>query len=152
MKTYGILLFGLLLFATGCGQDGPCDEELPSLDQYISDNNLTVEEGEEGLRYIIIDPGEAERPSPTATVTANYIGTTTNDAVFDETNPNGSQPIAFPLTGVIRGWQLGLQLVGRGGRIQLFIPASIGYGSRQVGSICPNSDLVFEVELVNFVE
>lgn len=152
MKTYGLLLFGLLFLAMGCGQDGPCDEALPSLDQYIADRNLNVTEGQEGLRYIIIEEGGAERPSPNATVTVNYTGTLTNDLVFDETNPNGMQPIAFPLNGLIRGWQLGIPLVGRGGRVQLFIPSSIGYGNRQAGAICPNSDLVFEIELVNFVE
>lgn len=152
MKTYGFLLFGLLFFAMGCGQDDICDEALPSLDQYITDRNLSVTDGLEGLQYIIIEPGDVERPSATATVTVNYMGTLTNDQVFDETNPNGLQPIMFPLNGLIRGWQLGIPLVGRGGRVQLFIPSNIGYGNRQAGSICPNSDLVFDIELVNFVE
>jgi len=136
----------------GCGEDNICDETLPSLDQYIAEQNITVTEGQEGLRYTIIEPGSAERPSGTATVTVNYTGTLTNGLVFDETNPNGQQPIQFPLNRLIRGWQLGIPLIGRGGRIELYIPSEIGYGNRQAGSICPNSDLIFEIELVNFVE
>jgi peptidylprolyl isomerase len=38
-----------------------------------------------------------------------------------------------------------------GGKRKLFIPAALGYGSRAVGSIPANSDLVFEVEVVSVV-
>ena len=152
MKFYGILLFACLFLYMGCGEDGLCDEALPSIEEYIASNNLDVTEGPEGLKYIILEEGETERPSSTATVTVNYTGTLTNDAVFDGTPANGANPIRFPLNGVIRGWTLGVPLVGRGGRVQLFIPSELGYGSAAVGTICPNSDLIFEVELVNFVE
>lgn len=152
MKIQSLLFafFSLLMFS--CGGDDACSENLPSLDQYISTRNLDVENGEQGLRYRILEPGSAERPSPTATVIVNYTGNLTNDMVFDATPEDGSRPARFPLNDLIRGWQLGVPLVGRGGRIQLFIPPSIGYGNRRAGEICPNSDLVFEIELINFIE
>lgn len=150
MKTYSLLFFCLLFFAMGCGQDGICEESLPSIEQYIEDNNLSVTEGEQGLKYIITEPGSAERPTIASAVTVNYTGTLTNDQEFDSNA--GRAAITFPLSNVITGWQLGIPLVGRGGRIQLFIPSEIAYGNQLVAGICPNSDLIFEVELVNFTE
>lgn len=150
MQRFGLLLLPLVLLIAGCGGDNACEETLPSIEQYIADNNLTVTEGEEGLRYIILEEGFPERPNINSRVTVNYTGTLTNDVMFDGTPADGSRPVTFTLGNLIRGWQLGIPLVGRGGRVQLFIPAEIGYGPAAVGDICPNSDLIFEIELVRF--
>lgn len=149
MKLYGLLLLSFLFLAMGCG-DKTCSETLPSIEEYIENNNLTTQDGMEGLKYIILDPGVGAGPLTTDNVTVNYTGTLTNDEFFDGTPASGNSPISFNLQGVIRGWTLGVPFVGRGGRIQLFIPAELGYGSRGAGSICPNSDLIFEIELVSF--
>ncbi len=138
-----------VFLAFGCNNDEVCGEDLITIEQYIMDNNLTVQEGAEGLLYIIEEPGGVDRPSSTASVTVNYRGVTTNDVVFDETN---GSPASFRLAGLIRGWQLGIPLVGEGGRVRLFIPSELGYGSRLVGTICPDSDLIFDIELVSFSE
>lgn len=154
MKLYGLLLLPFLFLALGCGEKDPCEDiNLPTIEEYIEFDNLPVQAGAEGLFYTILEEGEAERPSPTATVTVNYTGTLTNDEMFDGTPADGRSPIRFALNNLIRGWQIGIPLVGRGGRILLYIPSELGYGTRGVpGSICPNSDLIFEIELVNFVE
>lgn len=155
MKYLLLLLLPLLFLASGCGGDDVCDEELPSLDDFIAENNADddVQEGMEGLRYIIMNEGTGvDRPSPTATVTVNYQGVLTDGTPFDGTPENGLSPIRFRLDNLIRGWQLGIPLVGRGGRLRLFVPSQLGYGAAGVGSICPNSDLIFDIDLVNFVE
>ena len=48
----------------------------------------------------------------------------------------------------MKGWTEGLQLVGEGGKIQLYIPAELGYGQRNMGKIGPNSVLIFDVDVV----
>ena len=51
---------------------------------------------------------------------------------------------------MIPGWTEGMQLVGKGGKITLWIPAELAYGSRGAGrDIGPNEALEFEVELVD---
>ena len=47
---------------------------------------------------------------------------------------------------VIQGWDQGLMGMQVGGKRKLWVPAHLGYGERQVGSIPPNSNLVFEIE------
>lgn len=150
MKFYASLLFAAVFLALGCNNETCAEEKgLISMDQYLADNNLMPQEGEAGMRYIITEPGSVEKPGPTASVTVRYEGRQTNDEVFDQTV---GDPREFALTRLIPGWQLGIPLIGRGGKITLYLPASLAYGSQGTGDICPNSELIFDIELVNFAQ
>ncbi len=59
-------------------------------------------------------------------------------------------PIEFPLNRVIKGWTEGMKLVGKGGRIILWIPAELAYGQQGAGQdIGANEALRFDVELLD---
>ncbi|OAV43046.1 FKBP-type peptidyl-prolyl cis-trans isomerase [Lewinella sp. 4G2] len=149
-----VLLLGVFLYSA-CGSNDNlsfCEEEmLPTLQEYIDTNMLNVTPGaDNSFSYLILEAGDGERPQPNSMVTVNYVGMKTNGDIFDQTTGN---PRTFSLSGLIRGWQLGIPLVGAGGRIQLFLPPEVAYGTRGVpGSICPNTPLVFEIELVSFTQ
>jgi len=71
-----------------------------------------------------------------------------NGTEFDSSYKR-NEPIEFPLNGVIPGWTEGLQLIKEGGKILLFIPPDLAYGSRGAGGVIgPDQTLVFEVELL----
>ena len=101
-----------------------------------------------GLQYKIIEPGDDLKPSGQDTVLVRYKGTLIDGTVFDEV-VEGADPIRLTLNRVIPGWTEGLQLLGRGGKAQLYIPAELGYGERGTNGIEPNSTLIFDVELVD---
>jgi FKBP-type peptidyl-prolyl cis-trans isomerase len=82
-------------------------------------------------------------------VTVQYVGMLTNGTVFDASANHGTQGFTFNLGAgqVIKGWDEGVVGMKVGGKRELVIPASLGYGAQAVGSIPANSTLVFEVEL-----
>lgn len=107
----------------------------------------------DSLQYKIITPGDQNmKPTATDTVVVNYTGTFIDGKVFDSSK-NMGQPAKFVLGGVIPGWTQGLQLIGKGGKIKLFIPAKLAYGERGAGNVIPaNSTLIFEVELLDVIK
>lgn len=150
MKLFATLFFAVLFLSFGCNNKSCAEEKgLISMDQYLADNNLMPLEGEAGMRYIIEEPGGAAKPGPTAAVTVRYQGRQTNDEIFDQTV---GDPAVFALNRLIAGWQLGIPLVGAGGKITLFLPSALAYGPGGTGEICPNSELIFDIELVSFAQ
>jgi len=103
---------------------------------------------ESGLKYRVLRKSDGKMPVGSSTVTVNYRGWLNNGKEFDSSYKRG-EPISFPLSGVVAGWTEGLQLVGVGGMIELWVPSNLGYGaSGSPGSIPPHSTLHFIVELV----
>jgi FKBP-type peptidyl-prolyl cis-trans isomerase len=104
---------------------------------------------ESGLVYSEITPGTGEQPKATDTVKVNYRGTLTDGTEFDSSYKR-NQPATFPLSGVIKCWTEGLQLMKVGGKSKLVCPSDIAYGDRgSPPTIKPGSTLVFEVELLS---
>ena len=114
------------------------------------DADKAVTKTASGLRYQIVEAGSAEKPTATSTVKARYTGKLCDGKVFDSTDKNGGEPIEFSLAGVVKGWTEGLQLIGKGGKIRLWVPAELGYGNQAGGPLPAGSVLEFEVELVDF--
>lgn len=101
-----------------------------------------------GLRYRVLRKSSGRMPTSRSSVTVNYRGWLDSGKEFDSSYDRG-QPISFPLNGVIPGWTEGMQLIGEGGMIELWIPARLGYGAQgSGGSVPPNATLHFIVELL----
>ena len=111
--------------------------------------NKTVEgvvELESGLQYKIIEEGGVKPTSEKDTVWVRYQGKTLDGNVFDEV-PADRDSVRFILNRVVKGWTEGLQQVGEGGKIELYVPAKLGYGERGNQGIEPNATLIFNVDL-----
>ncbi|MBT5019302.1 MAG: FKBP-type peptidyl-prolyl cis-trans isomerase [Planctomicrobium sp.] len=103
---------------------------------------------ESGLKYKILEAGDGNSPTAANTVVCHYKGWLDNGEEFDSSYKR-NQPATFPLNGVIRGWTEGLQLVKEGGKIELEIPADLGYGDRGAPPVIPGgATLHFEIELI----
>ena len=101
-----------------------------------------------GLQYKVITEGHGKSPKATDTVLVHYRGTTIDGVEFDSSYKR-NEPISFPLNGVISGWTEGVQLMKEGGKVQLFIPSNLAYGSQGAGGvIAPDSTLIFDIELL----
>ncbi|OOF66060.1 FKBP-type peptidyl-prolyl cis-trans isomerase [Rodentibacter sp. Ppn85] len=102
-----------------------------------------------GLLYRVIEAGKGELIKPTDMVKVHYTGKLPDGKVFDSSVERG-QPAEFRLDQVVKGWTEGLQLVKKGGKIELVLPPDLAYGKQGAGaSIPPNSTLYFEVEVLD---
>lgn len=122
--------------------------------KFIADlkaNNPNVKTSPSGLVYVIETEGEGAHPSEVATTNVIYTGKHINGEVFDSSE---GKAVQFPLTGVIPGFSEGLRMLGKGGKATLYIPGNLGYGPNGIpqAGIGPNEMLIFDVELVDFVE
>jgi len=91
--------------------------------------------------------GDGALVCPGATVKVNYVGALWNGTVFDSSYQKG-EPIEFSLDRVVKGWGYGLAHTHVGDRVELVIPASLGYGNQAAGDIPANSTLVFVVDVL----
>ena len=129
-----------------------------------------VKKTESGLLYKIENAGDenVKAINDGDVVKVLYTGRTKDGKVFDSNRwadmpterqemikayqPDQAEvdnPIEFPLNRVIKGWTEGMKLVGKGGKIALWIPSDLAYGERGAGQdIGPNEALFFEVELL----
>ena len=130
-----------------------------------------VKKTESGLLYKVTKQGDASMmpKDPRDVVKVHYTGRKRNGEVFDssifENRPaeqqemlkkqqpdtyNRNEPVEFALNRVIPGWTEGMKLVGKGGKIRLWIPSDLAYGVRGAGrNIEGNEALEFEVELID---
>lgn len=108
-----------------------------------------VQKTESGLLYRIDREGDsAIKPKATDKVEVNYEGKFMDGQVFDSSYERGAST-EFPLNGMIKGWTEGLQLIGKGGQITLWIPSDLAYGTYGSSMIGPNEALEFKVELLD---
>ena len=122
------------------------------LQEYLSANGVTATPTASGLYYVMSKDGNGEMPAKENMVKVHYTGKLLDGTVFDSSVERG-EPIEFPLgVGyVIPGWDEGIALMSKGEKGVLYIPWFLGYGDRGAGGLIqPYTNLVFEVELVDF--
>ena len=100
-----------------------------------------------GLALKVLTPGKGkDHPGPEDKVKVHYTGWTTDGKMFDSSVTRG-EPASFRVSGVIKGWTEGLQLMTTGEKARLWIPAKLAYGETPSPGM-PAGMLVFDVELL----
>jgi len=157
-----VLLLVIILFSgsclksdTGCQYKettgaAPASEEQAVLN-YLSTNGISATKHPSNMYYTIVEPGSGPSPGLCSQVVVTYTGKLTNGAVIDEQTNS-----VFMLGVLIEGWKKGLPLIKKGGKINLYIPPTLGYGNadfkdRNGNIVIPaNSVLVFNISLTDF--
>lgn len=117
--------------------------------KFITENSIPAKKDEKtGLFYQILEPGQGQfNYTLNTTVSAQYVGKLLNGTQFDATT--AGQDFTFALGQVIPGWQFGVKLVQKGGKIRLLVPSLLAYQNKQTGPIPPNSVLDFTITVTN---
>src|SRR3989344_8531747 len=116
----------------------------------LSAGDLGVQTPKTGLVVEEVVVGTGPLAEPGYTLSVHYVGTLEDGKVFDSSLDRNA-PINFTLGvgQVIRGWDEGLSGMRVGGKRVLTISPEYAYGDQGVGSIPPNSTLIFQVELLD---
>lgn len=148
------LFAGCLKKETGCPPPkdivAPLSEQQVIVD-YLAANNINATKHGSGLYYQIWQQGSGESPNNCSSIIIHYSGLLSNGQKFDE-----GKNVAFTLGSLIEGWKKGLPLIQKGGKIKLYIPPSLGYGSSDIRDnngtvvIPANSMLIFDISLLDF--
>ncbi|MCW7493500.1 FKBP-type peptidyl-prolyl cis-trans isomerase [Leptospira sp. 2 VSF19] len=108
-----------------------------------------IQSAEKDFQIIDLVVGKGEEAFSGSYVTVHYVGKLTNGTKFDSSRDR-NRPFEFNLGAgeVVKGWDKGIKGMRVGGKRKLIIPPELGYGSKRVGNIPPDSTLIFEVELL----
>ena len=144
---------------TTCDYD-PCAVKAPAneitqLETYLSGAGITTAIKHcSGMYCQIITQGADKTPTVCSYISVYFRGSLANGKVFDSTVANTPYTNA-PLALLISGWQNGILLIKKGGKIRLYIPPSLGYGAKDkldnsgAVTIPANSILIFDIELLD---
>jgi peptidylprolyl isomerase len=102
-----------------------------------------------GLKIKINVEGKGAQPAVGQTIVAHYHGSLEDGTKFDSSFDR-NQPFEFPVGQgrVIKGWDEAFLGMTEGTHATITVPPELGYGSRDMGKIPPNSTLIFDVELL----
>jgi FKBP-type peptidyl-prolyl cis-trans isomerase FkpA len=99
-----------------------------------------------GLGYNVLRSAQGARPGQGDVVLVTYIGyLAANGRAF-----NQAVSVPIPVEGLIEGLAEGMKLLPKGGIYRFCVPSALGYGDKASATIPANSDLVFQVELLDF--
>ncbi|KLE33766.1 FKBP-type peptidyl-prolyl cis-trans isomerase [Aurantiacibacter luteus] len=122
-----------------------------------------------GVAWLAMPPGVSvdtvragEGPNPTAedVVFVNYTGRLADGTVFDRSQPTNlpvpgifPEGTPLPLSDMVPGFTQAMVQTQKGGQYTIFIPSDLAFGADVPpgGPIPPNSDLTFDVEVVDFM-
>ncbi len=128
---------------------GPSEPEEIAFAPELQVDLARMERTPTGLYLQDVSEGEGFTAQRTSLVTLRYVGYFPDGTIFDTTGDG--EPFQFRLGGseVIKGWNLGIPGMKRGGVRRLVIRPSLAYGARGRGAIPPNATLVFDVQLLD---
>ncbi len=118
--------------------------------QFLAKNVMdsTIRMTTKGVQYKVITEGTGLTPKASDKVQVHYVGTLLDGTEFDNSVKRG-EPLEFPVSAVIEGWQDLLQVMKEGMKVKAWIPSALAYGEEGIAPLIPaNAMLVFEVELL----
>ena len=122
-------------------------QNILAIDGYLLSESIVAVQHESGVHYVITQAGDGSAPCLESDITVTYEGRLlANGTVIDA----AANPVTFPLKKLIAGWQISFLELNKGAKATLYIPAGLAYGNRVIATIPANSNLIFDVTLVDF--
>jgi FKBP-type peptidyl-prolyl cis-trans isomerase len=156
---FSILIVSLVGLFIACNKNHPAvpisvqiGRDTVAIDKYLADKGITAIHDTTGVRYVIHSLGTGPKPvltsSSTDCIRVSYVGTLMSDGSQFDSNTS----LKYPLGSLIAGWKVVFPKLPQGSKATLYIPSSYAYGSVSQTNIPANSNLIFDVELLDVYE
>lgn len=131
--------------------------QVKSVEDYMASKNLKGTKTKNGAFVVLDNAGDQTLKADSGKIAyVKYKGylMSDNSKVFD-TNMDSTKgstepyPVTVGRRGVIQGWEEALPYFGKGATGKIFVPSFLGYGPQGNGPIPPNSNLIFDIQIVD---
>lgn len=126
--------------------------DVQKIDDYLKASSITATKDTTGIRYVITKVGTGANPSWYIPVKFSYSGRLLNTGVQFATG------ISLPTSGFdsrvvdyITGFQIGLQKMNLGAKATFYIPSSLAFGAKASDAVPTNSNLIYELEVLEII-
>ena len=102
---------------------------------------------ESGVKYWDIEKGDGESPTAIDRIKMDYSGWLSSGRLAWSSFGTG-RPFDGPMSALPEGWAEGVMSMKAGGRRVIAVPAALAFGERGSQGIPPNSDMLFDVHLL----
>lgn len=137
-----------VLFCTRCSSDYT-DVEVVDIKQSGTANGLTLEETPESVFIHFEERGDTTtKISSTTNIEFKYTGFYLDGVVFD--NSFADTATTAKVSSLLNGLQVGLPYFGKGGSGYIFMPSSLGFGSKPPFGMRKNEILAFQIEILDY--
>ncbi len=117
-----------------------------AIGSFLRTNNIDASIDASGVRFVIDSLAEGFPPRFTSTVKIKYVGRFIGGNIFDQGTISG------PVSNFIDGFQIGLMLLPEKTKARIYIPSGLAYGTNGSGSIPPNTNIMFELQILEVVK
>lgn len=131
-------------------------KEVAAIQDYLSKKGIKAQMTKDSVFYVLTAAGDqAVKADSGKQVSIKYKGSLMADGKVFDTNMDSSKHHTDPIKlvigshQVIPGWESALPYFGKGGKGTIFVPATMAYGPRGGGEIPANSNLIFDIEVLD---
>lgn len=149
-----LFIVSLVVVVTSCLNTEPSNtitfeeqwiKDTTAIGEYLRKENIPALKDVSGVRFIIDSLGSGFPPKIASSIKFKYVGKLFSGKVFEQNTVTAS------LQNMITGMKIGLALMPEGTKGRIFIPSGYAYGQDVVNEIPENSNLIFEVQVLDVV-
>jgi FKBP-type peptidyl-prolyl cis-trans isomerase len=122
-------------------------KDVAAIDSYLTANKISAEKDTSGFRYVISAKGNDFKPVLVDSIKVTYSLSLLEGRIILDKAFN-----TLLLNKLIKPWRYILPSIGEGGKLTLYIPSGLAYGTYPAGAVPLNSNLIFEIELVKVIK
>ncbi len=145
----------LVSVARSAAEEAQLVNDINAIDLYLQDNAVEATADTTGLRYVVVEEGTGDFPTWYSKVNISYSARLMNsgEAFFSGTSAPDTD-FDSRVVDFIPGMQAGLQKISEGGKVVLYVPSGLAFGTEGAGNgvVPSNANVIYEIELLEIVE